>query len=98
MILNATTFIYIYIYICDGNPQTKYGFLLQFSDSTYNLHIPLAFADSATAQFNNAHFCLFVCSKNCSGFRKYICGFRKFVCFSSDFEQYSVLGICLRNP
>ena len=41
---------------------------------------------------------LFVDSKNCSGFRKYGCGFRKIVYFRSDFDQYSVLGICLWNP
>ena len=40
---------------------------------------------------------LFVDSTNCSGFRKYSCAFRKFACFSSDFERYNDLGICLWN-
>ena len=41
---------------------------------------------------------LFVGSKNCSGFRKYGCGFCKIAYFRSDFERYSVLGICFWNP
>ena len=43
-------------------------------------------------------FYLFVDSTNCSGFRKYSCGFRKLAYYGSDFERYSVLGICLWNP
>ena len=35
-------------------------FHLQFADSTYSLRIPLAIADSATAQFNYTHAFLFV--------------------------------------
>ena len=41
---------------------------------------------------------LIVDSTNCSGFLKYGCGFRKTAYFWSNFEQYSVLGICLWNP
>ena len=86
IILKATT----HINICKGNPQTKCGFHLQFSDSTYNLQIPLTVTDSATAQFKDTNvFQLFVDSTNCSGFRKYCCGFRKLAYFSSDFERYN---------
>ena len=57
IILKAAT----HINICEGNPQTKCGFYLQFSDSTYNLRIPLTVADSATAQFNDTNVLSFVC-------------------------------------
>ena len=78
-------------------PLTVCGFHLQFADSTYSLRIPLTVTDSATAQFNYTHVSLFVDSTNCSGFRKYGCEFRKFAYFWSNFERYSVLGICLWN-
>ena len=39
----------------------------------------------------------FVDSTSCSGFRKYSCRFRKFAYFSSNFERYNDLGICLWN-
>ena len=57
IIFKATTHIKIY----KGNPQTKCGFHLQFSDSTYSLRIPLTVADSATAQFNDTNVLSFVC-------------------------------------
>ena len=41
---------------------------------------------------------LFVNYTNCSGSRKYSCRFRKFANFSSDFDWYNDLGICLWNP
>ena len=85
--------------ISKGNPQTKCGFHLQFADSTYNLRIPLTVADSATAQFNDTNvLSLFMDSTNCSGFLKYNCGLSKFTYFSSDFERYNDLAICLWNP
>ena len=40
---------------------------------------------------------VFVDSLNCSGFRKDSCGFHKFAYFRSNYERYSVLGICLWN-
>ena len=69
------------------------GFHLQFADSIYNLGIPLTVADSATAQLNYTHVFLFVC-----GFRIFVRGFRIFAYFCSNFERYSVLGICLWSP
>ena len=89
IILKATT----HIIICKGNPQTKCGFHLQFADSTYNLRIPQQL--NLTIQF---FYHLYVDSTKFSGFRKYSCGFRKLAYFSSDFERYNDLGICLWNP
>ena len=48
-----------------------------------------------TKQFT---YYLFVDSTSCSGFRKYGCSFRKIAYFWSDFERFSLLGICLWNP
>ena len=76
-------------------PFTVWGFHLQFADSTHSVRIPLTVAVSATAQFNNIHVSLFVCGfHNWSGIRKYGCGFHKFAYFWSNFERYSVVGIC----
>ena len=95
IILNATT----YIHICNGirkqNVDSAYnlrisliicGYHLQFADFTYNLRMPLKVADSATAQFNDTNVLLFVC------------GFHKIAYFWSDFEQNSVISICLWSP
>ena len=95
IILKATT----HINICKGNPQTKYGFHLQFADSTYNLRIPLTICGfhlqlRIPQQLNltiQMFYHLFVDSTNCSRFRK-------FAYFPSDFERYNDLGICLWNP
>ena len=95
IILKATT----HINICELNPQTKCGFHLQFADSTYNLRIPLTVADSATAQLNATNVLSFVC-----GFHKLFwipqlqLRILQFHLFSSDFERYNDLGICLWNP
>ena len=37
------------------------GFQLQFSDSTYNLSIPLTVANSATAEFDDTNVLSFAC-------------------------------------
>ena len=87
-------------------PLTICGFHLQFADSTYNLRIPLTFCGfrlqlRIPQQLNstiNMSFYLFVESTKCFGFRKYGCGFPKLAYFWSNFERYSVLGICLWNP
>ena len=55
--LKATT----HMNLCQGNPQTKCGFHLQFADSTYNLRISLTVADSATAHFNDTNVLSFAC-------------------------------------
>ena len=49
-------------------------------------------------ELEKSFYYLFVNSTNCSGFRHYCCGFSKIAYFWSDFERYSVLGICLWNP
>ena len=67
-------------------PLTICGFLLQ-------LQIPQQL--NLTIQI---FYHLLVDATNCSGFRKYSCGFRIFAYFSSNFERYNGLGICLRNP
>ena len=81
-------------------------FANQNADSTYNLRIPLRVCGfhlqlRIPQQLNSTIHMLhysFVDSTNCSGFCDYGCGFRKFAYFWSNFERYSVLGICLRNP
>ena len=56
---------------------------MRISRTNFGFHLHVA--ESATAQINYANV-------------KYGCGFRKNASFWSDFERYSVLGICLWNP
>ena len=78
----------------------------QNADSTYSLQIALTicgfdlqFADSAySCGFRNSSIQIYTCLVNCSGFRRYGCGFSNFAYFWSDFERYSVYGICFWNP
>ena len=77
----------------------KLSFHSQFADSKYILRIPPTVADSPTSQFNSINVSLFV-----FGFRKLFCISQ--IClripqirlFWSDFERYSILGVCLWNP
>ena len=80
-------------------PLTVYGFYLQFAFSltVCGFHMQLRIPQQLNSAIHMSHY-LFLDSTNCSGFRKYGCGFRKFAYFWRDFEQYSVLGICLWNP
>ena len=71
---------------------TKYGFHLNFADSTYNLLIPLTVCDFRLQLripqqlILNIHMSqyLYVESTDWSGFRKHGCGFRRFSYFWSD--------------
>ena len=73
------------------------GIREQNVDSTYILRIPLTVCGfrlqlRIPQQLNSIiRMSLFVDSSNCSGFRN-------FAYFWSDFEKYSVLGVCLWNP
>ena len=94
------------MHISKRNPQTKCGFHLQFADSCYKLRIPVTSCGfrlhlRIPKQLNliiHMSYYLFVDSTKGSRFRKNGCGFRKFVYFCSDFERYTLLGICLWNP
>ena len=86
----------LHIHIGKRNPQT----------STFNLRIPLTLcgfrlqlqnAQQLNLTIQMSYYLLLICT-NCSKVRKYGCGFRRIPFFWSDFERYTVLGICLWNP
>ena len=93
---------YTYIYVNGIRnkmwiPLTTCGYNLQFADSIYSLRVPLTVPQQLNSTIYMSLY-LFVDSTNCFWFRKYGCRFRNFAYFWSDFERYSVLGICLWNP
>ena len=88
------------------------GFHLQFVDSTCNLRSPLAICEFHLQFVGSAYNCgLRISSCNYLHVLLFVCGFYKLFripkmrlqvpqvrLFFCNFEPYSVLGICLRNP
>ena len=107
--LNITIQMFYHLFVdstnCSGIRKYSCGFR-NFAYFSSDLRIPLTICGfylqlripqqlKLTIQM---FYHLFVDFTNCSGIRKYSCGFRNFAYFSSDFERYNDLGICMWNP